>query len=330
MPRYLHHTLTLDSRALRGNPLGDPHERALHVLAPEGVHEKLPVLWVLTGWGGTASQAVLEDQWEEGLRARVQRLADEGALPPCLVVVPDLFTAYGGCQFLSSEGTGDYERYLWGECVDAVRARFPAGRHGALGKSSGGYGALLAAMRQPGLIEAVAAHAPDVAFELSIRPELGKLCAATIGHADLAAFLHAFRASPKKRDGRWFSPMSVLCLAACWSPDASADGGVALPVELATGRLVPEVWARWLAFDPLQLVEQEAHRRALAGLALLHLDAGRSDEFLLQLGLRQLVAKLTAAGIPHEHEEFEGGHRGLSSRYDVSLPKLARGLAARG
>lgn len=329
MPRYLHHPLPIDSRALRGNPLGDPHERTLHVLAPEGEHAKLPVLWVLTGWGGTASQAVQEDPWEEGLRAQVQRLSDAGALPPCLVVVPDAFTAYGGCQFLSSAGTGDYERYLWTECVAAVRARFPAGRHGAVGKSSGGYGALLAAMRHPQLIEAVAAHAPDVAFELSIRPELGRLAAATIGHADLAAFVRTFRESPKKRDGRWFSPVSALCLAACYSPDARQPAGVALPVELATGRLVPEVWARWLAFDPLQLVEHEVNRRALAGLSLLHLDAGRSDEFLLQLGLRQLVFRLAEAGIPHTHEEFDGGHRGLSVRYDVSLPKLARALSAR-
>ena len=42
---------------------------------------------------------------------------------------------------------------------------------------------------------------------------------------------------------------------------------------------------------------------------------------------RQLAQALSAAGVDVQHEEFEDGHRGLSYRYDRSLPLLTRALA---
>jgi enterochelin esterase family protein len=65
---------------------------------------------------------------------------------------------------------------------------------------------------------------------------------------------------------------------------------------------------------------------ALQGLDLLFLDAGAWDEYHLQLGARRLVHQLQALDIAHEYDEFPGGHRGTTWRYDVSLPKLARAL----
>ena len=38
--------------------------------------------------------------------------------------------------------------------------------------------------------------------------------------------------------------------------------------------------------------------------------------------------RLTQLGIPHEHQEYDDGHMGVSYRYDVSLPRLARALSS--
>jgi enterochelin esterase family protein len=59
----------------------------------------------------------------------------------------------------------------------------------------------------------------------------------------------------------------------------------------------------------------------------VHIDAGSRDEYNMHFGARILHRLLAARGIPHEHEEFDDGHRSLQYRYDISLPKLARALA---
>jgi enterochelin esterase family protein len=35
-----------------------------------------------------------------------------------------------------------------------------------------------------------------------------------------------------------------------------------------------------------------------------------------------------ALGVPHEHEEFDDGHMNIQYRYDVSLPRIVKALAA--
>jgi hypothetical protein len=58
------------------------------------------------------------------------------------------------------------------------------------------------------------------------------------------------------------------------------------------------------------------------------MDCGAQDQFNLQFGARQMSHRLTALGIAHEYEEFDDTHNNIQYRYDVSLPKLARALAA--
>ena len=65
--------------------------------------------------------------------------------------------------------------------------------------------------------------------------------------------------------------------------------------HLHTGERVPEVWERWLEFDPLHACERYAE--GLARLELLHLECGVMDEYDLQFGLRKLVRRLTALGV---------------------------------
>jgi enterochelin esterase family protein len=182
-------------------------------------------------------------------------------------------------------------------------------------------------MRHPEVIEAVACHAGDMAFEYAYLPNFPKLVRAAWRHGGISGFLEHFAASHKKR-GKLFDAMEVLAMASCYSPDPSEPNGIALPFDLWSGALREEVWARWLEKDPVRMVDEPRWQQALRGLRLLFLDAGTQDEFNLDVGARQLVAKLRRLGVGHVYEEFDDGHMGTSYRYDVSLPQLWRALSS--
>jgi hypothetical protein len=114
-------------------------------------------------------------------------------------------------------------------------------------------------------------------------------------------------------------------MASCYSPNPAAPTGFDLPFDEQTAELRPDVWARWLAHDPVELVA--AHADALRALRLYFLDCGRADEHHLQYGGRIYAARLEALGIPHTYEEFDGGHMNVSHRYDVSLRAVSAALA---
>lgn len=324
--RYVHHVIEVESEVLRGNALGDPHVRSLHVLAPDATSGPLPAIWLLAGYSGSPSTMLFDEPWSEGMLRRVQRLSDRGDLPPALLAVPDCFTRLGGSQYLDSSATGAYETHLWTELRPALEARFPVRAHGIAGKSSGGYGAIVQAMRHPEIVRAVACHSGDMAFEYTYLPHFPALAEALRRHGGVEGLIAAHAADPNRR-GSLFDPIQTLCMAACYSPDPAAPRGIALPIDPDTAAIRQDVFARWLALDPARMIHDAAHARALAGMKLLFLDCGSRDEYHLHWGLRQLVAELRARGVPHRHEEFDAGHGGISHRYDVSLPLLVRALA---
>ena len=73
-----------------------------------------------------------------------------------------------------------------------------------------------------------------------------------------------------------------------------------------------------------------AAAESVAELRGVWLDAGRSDEYFLDLGAVALRRALVEAGLPEERLHFElfvGGHRGLSGRYPLSLAYLVERLS---
>ena len=101
-----------------------------------------------------------------------------GQAPPAIVVYVDAWTAYGGSQFVDSPGTGRYHSYLCDEVVPWVDGRYRtlagAGHRAIMGKSSGGFGAMITPMLRPDLFGALATHAGDSLYELCYMPEFGK------------------------------------------------------------------------------------------------------------------------------------------------------------
>lgn len=326
--------IVIDSTALRGNPLGDPHERPLWVYVPPGYEQdptvRFPAVYVIQGYTGHVAMWANRSPFRQPFPETADAVFAAGA-PPCIVVYVDAWTSYGGSQFVDSPGTGKYHTYLCDEVVPFVDGRYRtiADRESRAitGKSSGGYGAMITPMLRPDLFGALATHAGDTLYELCYGPEFGAVVRALRSwdgdpHRWWADFQS--RTAFTRREDEVL--LGMYGVAACFS--AEPDGTPVLPFDPVTGVLRPEVWARWLDLDPVRMAP--SHSDALRSMRAIWIDAGTSDEYHLDIGAQAFRAELAALGVPDERihfELFEGRHGGIEHRYPMSLRWLAERLA---
>jgi enterochelin esterase family protein len=322
------------SRLLAGNAAGDPPLRSIPIYLPPAYDadpaRRFPVVYVLTGFTGRGRMLLNDGPWSPSLDDRMNALLAAGKAGEAILVMPDCYTRYGGSQYINSSATGRYEDHLIAELVPhvdgAYRTLASRDHRGIAGKSSGGYGAMVLAMRHPDVFSAMASHSGDLYFEYCYRGDVPKLCTELQRAGGPKPWLEAFEAKRQKSQDD-FTALNVLGMAACYSPNpATPPFGIDLPCDLGTGAFRDDVWARWLEHDPLRLIE--THADALRSMKLVFLDCGSRDEFHLHHGLRIFSRRLEALGIRHEREEYDDGHMNVSYRYDVSLPKLTRALGA--
>jgi hypothetical protein len=99
----------IDSKVLRGNPLGDPTKRAVHIYLPPGYSRStgpLPVAYGIVGYTGTGASLLNVDPLGEDLKARMDRLIRTRRCGPMILSLPDCFTKVGGNQYLNSTARG--------------------------------------------------------------------------------------------------------------------------------------------------------------------------------------------------------------------------------
>ncbi len=311
-----------ESTVLAGNPLGDPSVRDLFVYLPPGYNhggERFPSVYCLTGFTGRGKGLLNDSAMAPNLAERMDRLIGSGKIRPMIVVMPDCFTYYGGSQYLNSTATGNYEDYLTEELVPKIDRDFRTipdpGSRAVMGKSSGGYGALIMGLRHSDLFGLVCSTSGDAYFELCYIPDLAKAFRAIKG--DVNGFIKKFWGSEKK-DKNSFPGLNIIGMSSCYSPKG-VDFDI--PFDLNTGEMRDEVWERWLEHDPVRLVEKYVEN--LTRLKLLFIDAGTRDEFALDIGARILSKKLDDLDVTHIHEEFDDGHFSISYRYDRSLELIS-------
>jgi S-formylglutathione hydrolase FrmB len=322
------------SELLRGNPLGDPHERPIWVYLPPGYDDGdvgYPTVYVLQGYTGHVAMWANRTPFRQPFIETADAVFAAGRAPGCVVVYVDAWTAYGGSQFVDSPGTGRYHSYLCDEVVPWVDANYrtiPARESRAIsGKSSGGFGAMITPMLRPDLFGALATHAGDSLYELSYAPTFGKSARLLRDYDhDIQRWWSDFRsrtAFVKEADDHL---LILLGCTACFSAD---DAGVpVLPFDPRSGQLRPEVWDRWLAWDPVRMVDRYAD--ALRSLHAIWIDAGTSDEWFLDLGAEAFRAGLDRIGVPAgvvQFELFDAKHGGIDYRYPMALEWLAHRLA---
>jgi enterochelin esterase family protein len=318
IPRGSVVTLRHESKVLHENPLGDPHVRDLNVYIPPGYElsdDRYASVYVLTGFTGRGQMLLNDAAFQPSFAERMDRLIAAGTIRPMIAVMPDCFTYFGGSQYINSTATGRYEDYLTDEVIPFVDASFRtiANRdaRAVMGKSSGGYGSLIMGMRHADLFSMVCSIAGDAYFEYCYPIDFAKAYRAIKG--DPVAFMERIWSTEKHvRDAH--SAINTIGMAACYSPNGKR---FEMPFDLETGLIREKVWERWLQHDPVRMVDQYLDN--LRSLKLLFLDAGRSDEFNLDIGSRILSRKLADSKIGHIHEEFDGGHFGISYRFDRSL-----------
>jgi enterochelin esterase-like enzyme len=323
------HCIQHSSEVLKSNAFGDPHVRDLFVYTPPGYDTMagaLPAVTILPGYTGTGEKLLARGFNDVSIATRIDRLIAAGC-PPFLAVMPDCMTTLGGSQYVDSPVLGAYATFLATEIPAYVDAHFrTSGRWGVVGHSSGGFGALHLCMSFPGVFHAAACHAGDLGFDLCYLGDLPRAVTGIQAAGGLEQFLEGFW-SKRRLSGDDIAAMALLCLSCAYTPDLDSDPFPArVPVDFETGAVDFSVLQAWMAMDPVVRVDQADQREGLAALDLLFIDVGRFDEYNLHLGARRFVAKLVQHEIPHVFEEFDGGHRGTSWRYGVSLAHLAEAL----
>jgi hypothetical protein len=322
-----------ESEVLKGNPLGDPHTRPLWVYVPPGYDDeperRYPSIYVIMGLTGQLDMWRNRTAFRKNFPELVDELFASGESPPAILVWVDCWTSLAGSQYLDSPGTGKYHTYLCEEIVPWVDERYRTmadrDHRGITGKSSGGYGAMVTAMLRPDLFGGLATHAGDALFEVCYQPDFRKSVRVLRDEYEgsFDKFWEDFRSRPafaKESDGHL---LNDWCMAACYSADE--DGTVRLPYDAATGELIPEVWDRWLAWDPVRMVPKYAD--ALTSMRAIYIDAGKKDEWFLDLGAEAFRRALAEVGVTDVFFElFDATHMQIEYRYPIAVKYLAERL----
>jgi S-formylglutathione hydrolase FrmB len=271
---------------------------------------------------------------------------------PAIIVFPDCYTSLGGHQYINSSAIGRYADYLTRELIPFVDKEFRTladrEHRGCFGKSSGGYAAIIHAMKYNRYWGAVAYHSGDAYFDFVYRccwpealTELAKyrvparkpgryrrpkrLDGLPPGHDDgrVRRFLEHF-ATTRNPSPREVQTLMMVAMAATYDPAPSAPNGFKVPLDLETGEFIASRWKRWLANDPIYLARK--YRGNLRTMKGIFIDCGWRDQYWIQFGSRILSRELEEIGVTHTYQEFDGTHSGIDHRMDVSLPFLYRAL----
>jgi S-formylglutathione hydrolase FrmB len=334
---------SIPGRSLAHNRCGDPTVRTTPIYLPPSYdtdpERHFPTIYLLAGYSGCGMAYLNHNPWAPTMVDRLDALMTAGC-PEFVAVMPDGFTRWGGGQYLDSPAQGRYQSYVADDLVGYVDAHYRtlqgAAHRGVAGKSSGGFGALRLGMERPDRFGGVVCHSGDVYFEYAYRGEIAQAAATVAAYGGVGGFVEHFERTRRKSSAD-FATMNVLAMACAYSPaaDLQVPGlGADLPFDLESYAFRPDVWERWLAHDPLHMLDPARtpaaaeHAANLRALRLLFLDVGTRDEYHLHLGARLLVRRLWELQVAHRYDEFDDGHRDTAYRYEISLPQLAAALSA--
>jgi S-formylglutathione hydrolase FrmB len=325
----------LFSGSLEGNPLGDSSTRSMPVYLPAGYAdsaERYPVVYFLHGFTGSSMSWLNSSPFTLNVPERLDALIASGKVPPTIGVFIDGWSSLGGSQWLNSEGIGRYRDVVAKDVVNFVDRTFrtvPKGAGRALvGKSSGGFGALVISRFHPEIFSHIGVHSGDAGFEYCYLHELPQAAGPLLKAGGIDAWYRDFiaRAAATKMKGDDHAVINMLCMSAAYSPKRGEPLNVELPIDVQSGRLRVDVWNRWLVHDPVRFVPK--HLDVYRKLKSIFIDCGTRDEFNLRWGARMVSDEFKAAKVDHLHEEFDDGHMAINYRFDRSLgyllPRLER------
>jgi enterochelin esterase family protein len=250
-------------------------------------------------------------------------------MPGVIYVMPNCLTALGGSQYVNSSAVGNYEDYIVQELVPFIDENFRTTKsRGCVGGSSGGIGSFSLSAKYPEIFQAFADHCGDSAFEYCYLADVPRFVQAIEKYDYKIENFVKNISEIQPKDNNFNCLINIIAMSACYSPNPKIKPlGFELPFDPYTGELRKEIWQKWLAFDPVHMVER--YQENLKELSFCFIDCGKRDQFNLYLGSRQLHQRLEKFGIKHIYEEYDSDH-GLLRREQKkkSIPIVVQSLMA--
>jgi len=305
--------------SLEGNLEGDSADRDVSVYLPPGYkthrRERYPVIYLLHGytdnddnWFGAKHQFV--DAPAAMDKAFAQDLARE-----MIVVMPNAYTVYMGSMYSNSVTTGNWEGFITRDLVSYVDSHYRTiaarASRGLAGHSMGGYGTIRLGMKYPEVFSSIYAMSACCLIP-NPNPTAEAMAKAAAIHtaADLA--------------NTDFSTRAMIASAAAWSPNPNHPP-LYFDLPSQDGKPEPLVEARWDANAPLAMLDQYVLN--LKRLHAIGMDVGTKDG--LMSSNQELERRMTASGIHHTFETYEGTHiSGIQDRLEKNvLPFFSSNLS---
>lgn len=293
----------------------EPPDRRVSIYLPPSYDKepgkRYPVVYLLHGitdtdgtwvnsWGipGNEGWATIPEVMNSGIAAR--RFGE------MIVVMPNQLTNWGGSFYTNSSVTGNWEDFTVKDLVSYIDGKYRtlarASSRGIAGHSMGGYGAIKLGMKHPDVYSVVYGLNPAV---------LGWGRDLTIENPAFAYLLNNNVKTPEEALKGGLYSLGVIVVAQAFSPNpARPPLFVDFPFTLADGKLRPSepAFSKWQENLPTNMVEK--YRANLLKLRGLRFDSGYEDEFThIPPTARALSTVLTAHGIEHVFEEYNGDHR---------------------
>lgn len=303
---------TVHGRSLEKTVTGESAERNVIVYLPPS-YDKLPtkrypVIYLLHG---------ITDNPEVWVKAWTKRNDTWGTIPEVMdtgiaehafgemiVVMPDELTKWGGSFYTNSSVTGNWEDFTVTDLVNHIDRKYRtlarASSRGLSGHSMGGYGAIKLGMKHPDVFSVVYAMNPAVLYwGRDLTP-------------DNPAFTAVLKMkTPEDAMKSGFYAVGLVVVAQAFSPNPTRPPFfVDFPYELVDGNLKPAepAFSNWQKNLPVNMVQEYSSN--LSKLRGLRFDSGYEDEFThIPPTSRALSLELTARGIDHVFEEYNGDHR---------------------
>lgn len=285
--------ITVHSQALEGNLEGDSADRDVFVYLPPSYdrepNRRYPVVYTLHGYGLHATQWVgfaNVGGLERGLAA--------GTTKEMILVAPDAFTLHNGSFYSNSQATGDWETFVARELVAYVDGHYRTlvnrESRGLAGHSMGGYGTFRIGMKYPDVFSAIYPMSACCALE---KAEPNEAMENLVGISKEDALKLPY------------NQKSPLARGAAWSANAM-NPPLFLDLPVKDGKQRASIAAKWMANSLLVMLDE--YLPNLRKMKAIEFSVGTMDG-LIQ-GNRDLDDALSAAGIMHTFEVFEGDHNG--------------------
>jgi enterochelin esterase-like enzyme len=295
--------IKVHSPSLEGNLTGDSPDRDVIVYLPPSYaaepERRYPVIYNLHGY------SIDEEFWARALTLpeSVDRAIAAGA-QEMIVVLPDGNNAYGGSMYSSSSTNGDWESFIAKDLVAYIDGHYRtiADREsrGLAGHSMGGYGTFRIGMKHPEVFS-------------SLYP-MSSCCLSPRGVSPSDASLESLT-TLEEITATGFGGRTTFAVSAGWAPNPDKPPFyLDLPTENGAPR--EDVLALYRANAPQVMVAE--HVDSLKQYEAIAMDVGLQD-FLLEDNAG-MDAALTAAGVAHSYETYEGDHvNKVGERFEMEV-----------